>query len=382
MAGAYILRSLALVMLASVASAEMCLPTMTGPELLKQRNLSMEGKVVVLTGGTTGIGYGIATALASAGAKLFMLGYHEESASASAANISKATGNPNIEVIAPFDLSSFKSIDAAVTKIQQVAPKIDVLVCDAGLDSERPGIPTITEDGYEVTFQVTFLGHFKLTEALLPQLRSAKGRVVNTGSITSLVNNLTYTLAEYADGTFCAQQGVDGNCITLDYISTAMKKPAPTVNGTLSNFGHFFKTFYTYEFSAREATNGVVMYTGHPGAVVSPAAIAAGFLNKTFTTDFCSPLSWTYCCCVSDPSMKFDIGNCLLTPQKGSAQNSWLAAAPREDIEGDSSDNFFSLCQPLDDISNQYRALALATSEVQAAQYSQDLSALWKHWTA
>lgn len=90
--------------------------------------------------------------------------------------------------------------------------------------------------------------------------------------------------------------------------------------------------------------------------------------------------SRSYCCCVSDPSLKFDPDNCLLTPERGSAANAWLAAAPRETIEAGTTEKFFALCTPLGGLSNQYTAYAEAQTGAAAAQYARDLTTLWTGW--
>ena len=73
-----------------------------------------------------------------------------------------------------------------------MAPKIDVLVADAGINTESASTTNVTGDGFEITFQVTFLGHFLLTESLLPALRAARGRVVNTACVTQRAYNTSY----------------------------------------------------------------------------------------------------------------------------------------------------------------------------------------------
>jgi NAD(P)-dependent dehydrogenase (short-subunit alcohol dehydrogenase family) len=121
----------------------------------------------VITGGDSGIGFGVAMGVAAAGATLIMLGFHKETALAAAHNITRDTGNKQITVIAPFDLGNLSSIRETVTKVKQQAAQIDVLVCDAGLNYEHHG-QEITGDGFESTFQVTFLGHFVVVRAAAP----------------------------------------------------------------------------------------------------------------------------------------------------------------------------------------------------------------------
>lgn len=363
--------------------SQICFPSMTGSELLKSRNLSLKGKTVVLDGGTKGIGFGIATAIASAGAKLIMLGYHEESAKASIANITAATGNHDISLIAPFDLASFKSIDSAIAKVNQMTGThgVDVLVCDAGLDAQYPGIPAMTEDGFEVTFQVTFLGHFRLTEQLLPLLQKANGRVVHTGSTTNGFHNLSYMMSVFEDETQCKIQASPENCTTIPFLEKALRKQAVPNPGTFppnlpSNafFAHFFKTFYSYEFNSRN--NGVSMYTGHPGAVLTTQS---NITDPKLIKEICTPPGWMYCLCVKDSSFELDMENCALTIAKGSASNAWLTAAPKnvlDNFEG----SFFGLCSPLPAPADQFKLYAQSAGQHGAIQYAKDLSALWSKW--
>eukprot|EP00039_Didymoeca_costata_P005570 m.82594 g.82594 ORF g.82594 m.82594 type:complete len:385 (+) comp12877_c0_seq1:77-1231(+) len=363
-----------------VASHEMCLPTRTGAELLKSRNLTMEGKVVVITGATSGIGYGIATALASAGAKLVMLGYTPDKSKQAAANITAATGNKDIHVISPFDLSSFKSIDATIKQVTSMVDKIDVLVCDAGLDSENQYTKNITDDGYEITFQVTFLGHVKLTEALMPQLKKANGRVVNTGSVTNMALNTSYSITIPDGQNMCDFQGQSSNCTEVDVVKQVMKQKGGNAYSGVGNswYSLFFKTFYTQDFMRRSDTEGVAMYTGHPGLVET--AQSGDFSNKTVVKQLCEFSGWTLCNCVSDPSLNFDLEICPLNRLDGSATLAWLAAADKEDIEKGTDTRFFSLCVPLGYPGNQYTTYAMTRGEELAASYAADLTALWHSW--
>ena len=64
--------------------------------------------------------------------------------------------------------------------------RLDVLVCDAGIGVSRiAGLPPMTADGFDRTFQVNFLGHMLLVELMLPVLRYTTGRVVNVASAAS-----------------------------------------------------------------------------------------------------------------------------------------------------------------------------------------------------
>jgi NAD(P)-dependent dehydrogenase (short-subunit alcohol dehydrogenase family) len=230
---------------------QLCLPMMDAGALLKQRELTMAGKTVVITGGDSGIGFGMAEGLAFAGAKLIMLGYHLDKANAAAKNITQSTGNQDVHVLAPFDLSSFESVRATAKAVSKMAPSIDVLVCDAGVNQEGPRTTNVTEDGYEITFQTTFLGHFLLTEALVPNLRQAKGRVVNTACVTELFYNTSYSLYTPPNGTLCALLGLPENCTSLQYMKQSLTGPAQfsPFFGAPTSYGQAMlsKTMYSYE---------------------------------------------------------------------------------------------------------------------------------------
>eukprot|EP00035_Acanthoeca_spectabilis_P013290 m.245163 g.245163 ORF g.245163 m.245163 type:complete len:385 (+) comp15849_c0_seq13:35-1189(+) len=365
------------------ATGQMCLPTQDASELLKQRGLSMDGKVVVLTGASSGIGLGIATAVASAGAKVIILGYHKDSAAAAAANITKTTGNKDVSVIAPFDLSSFQSVKDTATAVLKMAPKIDVLVCDAGLNSEFAGLPNVTADGFEITFQITFLGHFLLTETLLPALRAAKGRVVNTGSISNGFHNLSSSVTVYEDETLCAWQSLPGDCSSVAAVQDVLRKPAPVLPFGLGQgftfLSLYFKTFYSYEFSDREGANGVSMYSGHPGVVET--AQNGNFNNKSVVIAQCEPMGWMGCNCVSDESLEFDVNICPLSIYDGSGGLAWLAAAPKTTIEA-SPARFFTLCVPAVAPANQYDSYVLSRGADEARAYALSLTSLWRQWVA
>lgn len=363
---------------------QFCLPVQDGPTLLRQRSLSMAGKTVVITGGDSGIGYNVALGLASAGARLLMLGYHQDKAMAAAANLTRATGNHNIQVVAPFDLASLPSVRATADKVLAMAPKIDVLVCDAGINTETAHTTNVTDDGFEITFQVTFLGHFLLTESLLPSLRAAGGRVVNTACVTQRVYNTSYTLVTPADGTLCNMSGLPEDCLSVRSLKNQLKLPAPySPNNPLggpTNYGIAFhaKTMYAYEFSAREAGHGVSMYGGYPGLVDSPGN--GGPITPDDITALCDGAAYWWCSCVSDGSLALDRANCALSAARGAAALAFLAAVPDAVLQR-SDGRFYNLCVPLGAPADQYRMMEAVHGTDGAAAYARGLTELWAGWT-
>ena len=136
--------------------------------------LHMDGKVVVITGGNSGLGLAAATELAGMGAAVRILVRNAERGEAARRKIA-AAGIGDVRVYLA-DLSSLASVRAAAEAIRDGEPRIDVLIHNAGaLLPER----STSADGHEATFATMVLGPFLLTKELLPRLRSAPGaRVV------------------------------------------------------------------------------------------------------------------------------------------------------------------------------------------------------------
>jgi NAD(P)-dependent dehydrogenase (short-subunit alcohol dehydrogenase family) len=139
----------------------------------------MAGKVVVITGGNTGIGKEAAVGLASMGARVVITSRNEDRGRAARDEVAERSGYADAQVM-PLDLASFRSIRSFAADVLDRFDQIDVLVDNAGLILRRRAE---TEDGFEETFGVNHLGHFLLTDLLLERLRaSAPARVVVVSS--------------------------------------------------------------------------------------------------------------------------------------------------------------------------------------------------------
>jgi short chain dehydrogenase len=139
----------------------------------------MAGKVVVITGGNTGIGKEAAVALAGRGAQVVITSRNEERGRSAREEIAERSGNDSVDVM-PLDLASFRSIRSFATDALDRFDHLDVLVNNAGLILYRRAE---TQEGFEETFGVNHLGHFLLTDLLLERLRaSAPSRVVVVSS--------------------------------------------------------------------------------------------------------------------------------------------------------------------------------------------------------
>jgi NAD(P)-dependent dehydrogenase (short-subunit alcohol dehydrogenase family) len=139
----------------------------------------MDGKVVLVTGSTSGLGAAAAEGFARLGAHVWLVARDEGRAEAMRDGIATRTGSTTIE-IGLCDLSSLRSVRRFAAEFMKRSPRLDVLVNNAGvLPPER----TLSDDGIELTFATNVVGPFLLTELLLPMLKdSAPARVINVSS--------------------------------------------------------------------------------------------------------------------------------------------------------------------------------------------------------
>jgi NAD(P)-dependent dehydrogenase (short-subunit alcohol dehydrogenase family) len=140
----------------------------------------MDGKVVVVTGGNSGIGKQAALELAGMGATVVIAARNPQKAAAAVDEIRHVTNAGDRVDSLPIDLASFASVRAFVDAFSQRHDRLDVLLNNAGLVLQKR---VVTEDGHETQFQTNHLSHFMLTQLLRPHLEKAgSARVVNVAS--------------------------------------------------------------------------------------------------------------------------------------------------------------------------------------------------------
>jgi NAD(P)-dependent dehydrogenase (short-subunit alcohol dehydrogenase family) len=139
----------------------------------------MDGKAVLVTGASSGLGLAAAAGFARLGATVRLLVRSEQRGERARAQIMASSGNSDIHVDL-CDLSDLQDVRRYAARIGEQAPRLDVLVNNAGvLASER----TLSVDGIELTFATNVVGPFLLTNLLIGLLeRSAPARIVNVSS--------------------------------------------------------------------------------------------------------------------------------------------------------------------------------------------------------
>lgn len=139
----------------------------------------MKRKTAVVTGATSGIGHGIAKALAAQGFELILIGRDPTRGAAVVENLRAVSGNTAIAYYNA-DLCSQKQIRATGEEISERHPVIDVLINNAGVWTSRC---ELTEDNIEKQFAVNHLAYFLLTHLLYSNIAaSLDGRIINMGS--------------------------------------------------------------------------------------------------------------------------------------------------------------------------------------------------------
>jgi NAD(P)-dependent dehydrogenase (short-subunit alcohol dehydrogenase family) len=139
-----------------------------------------QGRLAVVTGANTGLGFETARVLAARGASVVLAVRDTDKGKAAAARIADTAPGADVTV-QPLDLASIESIRAAAGELRARHPRIDLLVNNAGV--MFPPRQT-TRDGFELQFGTNHLGHFALTGLLLEQMLPVPGsRVVTVSSL-------------------------------------------------------------------------------------------------------------------------------------------------------------------------------------------------------
>ena len=138
------------------------------------------GRVAVVTGANTGIGYHTAAALAQAGAQVILAVRDLEKGNLALARIVAAQPDADV-TLQELDLSSLTSVRAAAAALRKAYPRIDLLINNAGVMWTPK---QLTADGFEMQFGTNHLGHFALTGLLLDNLLPVRGSRVVTVSST------------------------------------------------------------------------------------------------------------------------------------------------------------------------------------------------------
>jgi len=249
----------------------------------------MKGRVVLITGATSGIGKETAIGLARMGATLVLVGRDPEKARQVSSEIAEKTGNRDVLMLLA-DLSSMKEVRRLAEEVIEKVPRLDVLVNNAGgIFMKRQ----ITADGYEMTFALNHLSPFHLTNLLLDLLRkSVPSRIVTVASM----------------GHFMAH---------IDFNDLMGEKRYGWMRAY--NRSKLANVLFTYELARRLKGTGVFANCLHPGPVASNFGKGQGWFG-----------------------LLMKIGAPFILPPEQGAKNSIFVASSPE-VEGISGKYFYRL---------------------------------------
>ncbi|KAJ7175061.1 NAD-P-binding protein [Mycena crocata] len=203
----------------------------------------LSGQVMLVTGGNTGIGKETVKALLQHNAKVYLAARSEEKAKTAIAELKTETGK-EAEFL-HLDLADLHSVKRAAADFNQRETKLNVLFNNGGVMD--PPVEQLTAQKYDLTFGTNVLGHFYLTQLLLPSLIAAHAlkepaRVINTASYATQLS-----------------KGINFNTVTD---TPERKKTAPRDLYSQSKLGN---VLFSNELHRRYASQGIVSVSLNPG---------------------------------------------------------------------------------------------------------------------
>lgn len=239
------------------------------------KDFSLEGKVALITGASYGIGYAIAKAYASAGAKIVFCDINEEL-------VKKGMDSykaDNIEAKGYVcDVTNEAMVDEMVAKIEKEVGVIDILVNNAGIIKRIPMCDMTAED-FRKVIDVDLNAPFIVSKAVIPGMKKkGHGKIINICSMMSELGRETVSAYAAAKGglkmltrNICSEYGefnIQCNGIGPGYIATPQTAPLRTE-------GHPFNSFIISKTpAARWGTTEDLM-----GPAVFLASDASNFVN-------------------------------------------------------------------------------------------------------
>ena len=159
----------------------------------------MEGRTVVITGATSGLGLSAAHSLARLDARIVLVGRNAEKLESARASVAAISGSDRVAVQRA-DLGLMSEVRGLADRLLETEPALHVLINNAAV---LPAGRELTAEGLEQTFATDLLSPYLLTELLMPRLRaSAPARVINVLSGGMYLSGLEVDDLEYERGKF------------------------------------------------------------------------------------------------------------------------------------------------------------------------------------
>jgi len=252
----------------------------------------MATKTTVITGATSGIGKETALALAKKDHALYLLVRNVVKGEELKQEIITKTGNKNIHVV-KCDLSDLQSVREAAAELNNGKLfAINVLINNAGGMFDKK---ELSKDGFEMTFATNHLGHFLLTNSILPLLEKGHARIINLSSEGHKMGKVNFDDLQWEQRTYSAI----------------------TAYGTAK----LFNIYFTRSLAEKYADKGISSFAVHPGVVRTAFGADSSGLSKF--------LLW-----LAKPFM--------ISPEEGAQISVFLATEPGIDAK---SSQYFIKCK-------------------------------------
>lgn len=169
--------------------------------------MSFSGKVIIITGASSGIGADAARHLAKLGAKVSIIGRNEQRLNKVAEKIKSAGSPAPLAIVADVTKDAQRIVDETIKHFGQ----IDVLVNNAGF-SKPDNVSEANLSQFDSVFDTNVRSVINLTKLCVPHLEKTKGNIVNVSSVAGLKafpNAMTYCMSKAALDQFTKCSALD-----------------------------------------------------------------------------------------------------------------------------------------------------------------------------
>lgn len=192
----------------------------------------LEGKVALVTGGTSGIGAACVKMFAQHGAHVVFCGRNEQAGKDLVADIKEACKGAGDATFVKCDVSQEKDVIALLDAVEQRFGTLDILMNNAGVMLPSMEVERMPVEDWKKTFDINILGMFLVTRFAKPMLLKSRGVILNNGSIAGLQHyavgrSYAYSASKAAVIQFSHQmaknygeEGIRVNCICPGIIET------------------------------------------------------------------------------------------------------------------------------------------------------------------
>jgi retinol dehydrogenase-12 len=288
---------------------------------VEQRNLldgrvNCSGTTYAITGGYSGLGLRTAHALSMCGGSVYLLSHNVKKGEAIALWLRRTTHNANVFNLG-MDLNDFKSVRRAVLVLMDETPKVDALICNAGIGFSMPGQRTY--DGFDPVYQTNFLGHALLTELMKPLLEATSAEAARVIMVSSILGwNALFWMTRGLNGTDSHPDGLD------KYARGEL--PWPEAQYDVSKLS---LSMYAKGLAERERNKKIRVFSAFPGTTTTSMTrmLSQGMLDNYCNKPVVQPLP------------------CPKSVGAGAATTVFLATQPIAALESYTGDGFW-FCTP------------------------------------